>query len=133
MCTVCLIFLATPPSLWGALPANFPFSNIVCLRGACRRDPRGACPKKFAFSNITCPSVFTAASPPLHYCRPVTSHLWTGHSLLADDISGIVVYGATSDLACRQGYDQQDGIKWYDDDIKRIHLPSLTGVCHHQQ
>ena len=61
----------------------------------------------------------------LHLRPSIILILWPliyGHSLLTDDFSYIVVYDGTSDL---KGYDWQDGSKWYDDDITRIHLPSL--------
>ena len=76
MCTVCLIFLATPLSR----PANFSFLKCylsVRLRGACRGPRASACRGKFAFSNITVSSHIPASPPSLHYCHPLTSHLWT--------------------------------------------------------
>ena len=76
MCTVCLIFLATPLSR----PANFSFLKCylsVRLRGACRGPRASACRGKFAFSNITVSSHIPASPPSLHYSHPLASHLWT--------------------------------------------------------
>ena len=56
----------------------------------------------------------------------ILSPLIYGHSLQADDISYIVVYDGMSNL---KGYDWQDRSEWYDDDITRIHLPSLPSFA----
>ena len=96
----------------------------VRLRGACRGPRASARREKFAFSNIT-------VSLPLTYLLHlphiilILSSLIYGHSLQADDISYIVVYDGTSNL---KGYDWQDRSEWYDDDITRIHLPSLPSL-----